>query len=308
MDRKEKNPEMTRDEIHLRFLYSSSYKPANEPYECPRGMVVLGIAKDAYNYEGSGGYQGTYRLRSHPDLKIPIDGFVGKQVGIKGIFTDQFANEHDVKNLVQIVEVREFYNHYYPDEEIRESSRRHRAREPLKLIRISDLDILCAHCGGETIRVAFKSDVEAHPEQYQNILCPSCSELHPSAITGMNFTQEQLEAMWKQMTHERKQDSQQADRMLTWMCEQTAIDRKHASFSRSNEGVADISPWTLIYHFVLTHQTYGPYLQDFIDALTPQPWAKHIRGAPSGPVYEVVTPEGTYEVHFSYFDNHGSGW
>lgn len=304
--------EMTRREAHIRSRYASSYKPANEQYAYPNGMVTLGeiTIRGMCAYET---YEGVYRLRPHPDLLLPIEGFVGKRVGIKGSFTDMFAEEYDVKNVIQILEVREFYNNYYPDEEIKGSAQSLHAtitqpEEERGYKPVSAFGIICSHCGGQTTRVGFKSEVIAHPERYQNLLCDSCSNLHPRVMTGMTFTQQQMEAAWKQMAYERNQDEKRAECMLDWVCQQTGIDRKDASLSWSNPHTGHISPWTAEYHFILTHQTYSPHLYQFIDALKTHAWAKHIRGSPSGPVYEVHTPEGTYEIYFSYFDNHGSGF
>ena len=143
-------------------------------------------------------------------------------------------------------------------------------------------------------------------QSYKELRC-SCPPPHPSETTGITFTQAELEAAWKQMQYERNEDALRARRMLTWVCEQAGIDPKAGSFSAIGY-ITGISPFAKVYHFTFTHQTYGPYLYDFIDALAPHQWAKHVHGEYAGPVYEVNTPEGTYEVHFSYFDNHSTGW
>ena len=289
-------------ESHLRNLCSSAYRPANEQYECPVGIVL-----HLSNYEADGIM---YRLHAHPDLSLPIEGFIGKRVGVKGIAIDQFVEHDGIENLLQVIEVHEFYNHYYPDTQIREDADSYRSRSP----RTPDEQFLskpvspCPRCGGYFNDHELQSMIFIDAQSCKNLRC-SCPPPHPSEVTGMSFTQQQLEAAWKQMEYERKQDGLQAHRMLEWVCQQAMIDPGHASLTHEGfSTMVNISPQTTTYRFIFIHQTYGPYLYDFINALSTQSWARHVRGEQSGPVYEVDTPKGTYEVHFSYFDNHSTGW
>ncbi|GEM_PF-5807906 len=294
----------TTHESYLRAIYSPMYLKADEPYDFSSGIVLIGDI-DAYDYE-KGGCR--YRLRPISGLSLSLEGYIGKRIGIKGIATDQFADKDGISHLIQILQVDEIYNHWYPDAQIKKDAESHRAR----LSRTLDDSFQkrsippCPRCGGYFPDKPLQTIVIIDAERYEKLMC-SCLQSPPSEQSGITFTQEQLHAAWEQMEHERNEDARRARRMLKWICGQTGINQKDGSFS-SIGSVTRISPFTTTYHFTFTYQTYGPYINDFVRAFARCSWARHVKGDFSGPIYEADTPEGTYEVHFSYFDNHSSGW
>lgn len=132
------------------------------------------------------------------------------------------------------------------------------------------------------------------------------------------FTQEELEAAYKQMEDERNEDHSRAERMLAWVCKESGINPDHGKVATHRSdwcgwGVV-VCPWETQCRFTFVTQTYGPYESYFTDLLEKQSWAKEIdpsrsiQGVRRPSQWEVVTPEGTYQVVFEYFDNHGAGY
>lgn len=256
--------------------------------------------------------EGTFRLKTAPGVELPPEAFVGKVVGLKGVVLEAGPDKDDwdawaLRHESGLLEVQEWFNcDQYPKSQLLADAERIQNPKPFcdKFVSTDSLGIFCLQCSG-SLGMNIKPDQIEH---FRGNLCKTCEALPPSTRTGMNFTQEQLVAAYQQMAYERRKDGEKAQKMYEWVCEQAGIDPKNGGPIEANNYNNGTSPWPIPYRIRFVHQTYGPYLNSFTEPLSAQPWARHVRGTEGGPIWEVDTPEGTYEVFFEYFDNHSAGW
>lgn len=125
------------------------------------------------------------------------------------------------------------------------------------------------------------------------------------------FTQTELEEAYKQMQEERQQDNDRAKKALDWVKKALAMDRCTA---RIGSNGSYLSPYPIEFVLIFTHETYGPYKEDYIKILGTMPWATATPTAwisgftPLEAWYKVTTPFGDYSLTFEYFDNHVGGY
>jgi hypothetical protein len=283
-----------------------------KPFEASYVRILLSSSPSGKERCDFSCEQGAFRLKAGPNLEIPPEAFVGKSVGIRGIMLEPSPDPDDwdayhFRHETGLVEVHEWTGcEQYPKEQLLKDAERIKS-PPVwsqKYVTTDSLGIFCSQCKG-TLGLNINPN---QAEYFKDRLCDTCEALPPSTRTGLTFTQKELEAAYQQMEYERKLDGEKAKRMFEWVCAQAEIDVKCGSPVMGESYGNVISPYPTPYYFQFTHQTYGPYLNYFTDALKKQSWARHVRGTGNGPIYEVDTPEGTYEVRFDYFDNHSCGW
>jgi hypothetical protein len=119
------------------------------------------------------------------------------------------------------------------------------------------------------------------------------------------FTQKQLEEAWEQMQADRKADAQKAQTAAKWIQDQLGFGNCAPTLGHWHGH--EYGPYPAQYQLVLVHETYGPYIKDYTDALAKQSWAVSQGTNVQNPVYSVTTPQGVYTLTFEYY-NHWSGY
>lgn len=125
------------------------------------------------------------------------------------------------------------------------------------------------------------------------------------------FTQQQLEEAWQQMQAERHAEAQQAGMAAAWVQKEIGFGNCRASRPEHFRFGSAYGPFPIGIVMTLIHETYGPYVPDYLKVLDVATWATNtgrVKGLEKTPIYEVQTPYGNYNLEFEYFDNHFSGY
>ena len=250
------------------FAYSLGEK-IQENY-CLVTLSISGSGLERCCAEISG--KGEFRLKPGPNLAFPPESFVGKHVTIVGTVLDVGPDMNDWDAACM--------------------------RRQTGLIEVEEW---LGHDAYPAEQLLHDAKRITEPEPWVTL-----QPFEQAPVVKNKFSQAELEEAYSQMQYERGEDADRANRMYNWVCEQAGINP--ASGFVGFNMIRVVSPFPDYPDFVFVHQTYGPHLNQFVDLLKKQSWAKHVYGTSNGPVFEVQTPEGTYRVRFDYFDNHFSGY
>lgn len=114
------------------------------------------------------------------------------------------------------------------------------------------------------------------------------------------FTPEELQAAMQQITEERIEANSNAEKAAEWL--KTQLNMPNCKcYVKAYFGTAfeDCSEPNII----LVHETYGPYLEDYINVLN-----SALCVTKEAIFYYVDSPYGRFRITFEYFDNHCTGY